>query len=144
MYTFIEFLCLIGILFFIILGIISFFKMNGKSIKNFIIAGALFVLFIFTSFTDPSNEAEYKEATENDTSTKPTKMVNKTEQPKLETSQKEKPKLSKPKNSDNLNKSCKTNVACKPKSEKAPIIETKKGKIEIGTFRIVFMVYGLL
>ncbi|MEH7514022.1 hypothetical protein V7146_15000 [Gottfriedia acidiceleris] len=142
MYTFIEFLCLIGILFFIILGINSYFKMNGKAIKNFIITGALFVLFIFTSFTDPSNEAEYNEATEKDISTKPTKIVNNTERTKLETSQKEKTKLSKHKNSDNLNKSCK--VVCKPKSEKEPIIEPKKVKIEKGTFRIVFMVYGLM
>lgn len=116
--------------------------MNGKSIKNFIITGALFVLFIFTSFTDPSNEADYNEATEKDISTKPTKIVNKIDQSKLETSQKEKTKLSKTKNSDNLNKSCK--VVCKPKSEKSPIIEPKEGKIEKGTFRIVFMVYGLL
>ncbi|KQL33772.1 hypothetical protein AN960_19135 [Bacillus sp. FJAT-25509] len=141
MYTFIEFLCLIGILFFIILGMISFFKMNGKALKNFIITGALFVIFIFTSFTDPSNEAEYNEATEKDISTKPTKIVNKTEHSKLETSQKEKTKLSIPKNSDNLKKSCKI---CKPKSEKKSIIEPKKVKIEKGTFRIVFMVYGLM
>ena len=144
MYTFIELLCLIGILFFIILGIISFFKMNGKSIKNFIITGALFALFIFTSITDPSNEAEHQEATKKDTSTKPTKIVYKAGHSKLETGQKEKTKLSKPKNSDNLIKSCKNKVGCKSKSDKAPIQEPKKVKIEKGTYRIVFMVNGLM
>ncbi|PGZ92076.1 hypothetical protein [Bacillus sp. AFS029533] len=144
MYTFIELLCLIGILFFIIKGINSFFKMNGKSIKNFIITGALFVLFIFTSFTDPSNEAEQIEATEKDTTTKPSKIIYKIEDSKLETGQKEKTKLSKPKNSDNLIKSCKNRVGCKSKSDKVPIQEPKKVKIEKGTYRIVFMVYGLM
>ncbi|PET68374.1 hypothetical protein CN514_10150 [Bacillus sp. AFS001701] len=144
MYTFIEFLCLIGVLFFIIKGIISFFKMNGKSLKNFIITGALFVLFIFTSIIDPSNEREHNEASEKDTSTKPTKIIYKTEHTKLETGQKEKIKLSKPKYSDNLIKSCKNKVGCKSKSDKAPIQEPKKVKIEKGTYRIVFMVYGLM
>lgn len=143
MYTFIEFLCLIGILFFIILGIISFFKMNEKSIKNFIITGVLFVLFIVTSFTDPSNETKYIEATEKDTSTKPTRIVNKTEHSKLETSQIEKTKLSIPKNSYNLIKSSKNKVKCKSKSDKAPIIEPQKGNLEKGTYKIVFMVFGL-
>jgi uncharacterized membrane protein YkgB len=123
LYTFIEFLCLIGILFFIIMGIISFFKMNGKSLKNFIITGALFVLFIFTSFTDPSNEAEHS---------------------KLETVQKEKTKRSKTKNNENVIKSCKNRVGCKSKSDKAPFQEPKKVKIEKETYRIVFMVYGLM
>ncbi|MEH7399486.1 MULTISPECIES: hypothetical protein [Bacillaceae] len=144
MYTFIEFLCLIGILFFIIKGIISFFKMNGKSLKNFIIAGALFFLFIFTSIADPSNEVEHKEATEKDKSIKPTKVIYKTEHSKLDTVQKEKTKISKPKNSENLIKSCKNRVGCKTKSDKAPIQEPKKVKIEKGTYRIVFMVYGLM
>ncbi|MGG0176291.1 hypothetical protein [Gottfriedia acidiceleris] len=143
MYTFIEFLCLIGILFFIIKGIVTFFKMNGKSLKNFIITGTLFVLFIFTSITDPSNEAEHKEATEKETSTKPTKIIYKTKHSKLETGKKEKTKLSKPKNSENLIKSCKNKVGCKSKSDKAPIQEPQKVKIEKGTYRIVFMVYGL-
>ncbi|PGM57077.1 hypothetical protein [Bacillus sp. AFS053548] len=144
MYTFIELLCLIGILFFIILGINSFFKMNGKSLKNFIMTGALFVLFILTSFTDPSNELEQNEATEIDISNKPTKIVNKTEHSNLDTGHKEKTKLSKPKNSEILIKSCKNRVECKSKSDKAPIQEPKKVKIEKGTYRIVFMVYGLM
>jgi len=144
LYTFIEFLCLIGILFFIIMGIISFFKMNGKSLKNFIITGALFVLFIFTSFTDPSNEAEHKEATEKDTSIKPTKVIYKAEHSKLETVQKEKTKRSKTKNNDNEIKSCKNRVGCKSKSDKAPFQEPKKVKIEKETYRIVFMVNGLM
>ncbi|MEE6450340.1 hypothetical protein RAH41_07200 [Gottfriedia acidiceleris] len=142
MYTFIEFLCLIGILFFIIRGIISFFKMNGKSLKNFIITGALFILFIFTSFTDPSNEAKHKEATEKETSTKPTKVY-KSEHSKLKTGQNE-TRLSTPKNSNNLIKSCKNKLGCNSKSDKAPIQERKKVKIEKGIFRIVFMVFGLM
>ncbi|UPM55616.1 hypothetical protein [Gottfriedia acidiceleris] len=144
MYTFIEFLCLIGILFFIIKGIISFFKMNGKSLKNFIIAGALFFLFIFTFITDPSYEAEQIEATEKDKSIKPTKVIYKTEHSKLETVQKEKTKISKPNNDQNLIKSCKNRVECNSKSDKVPIQDPKKVKIEKGTYRIVFIVYGLM
>ncbi len=106
--------------------------------------GALFILFIFTSFTDPSNEPEHKEATEIDISTKPTKKVNKTEHSNLDTGQKVKTKLSKPKTSENLIKSCKNRVGCKSKSDKVPIQEPKKVKTEKGTYRIVFMVYGLM
>lgn len=118
------------------MGINSFFKMNGKSLKNFMITGALFVLFIFTSLIDPSNETEHNEVTEKDKNTNPT-IVNKTVHTNLVTCQKEKTKIAKPTDNNNLIKSNKSNVRCKS-------IKPKKVKIEKGTYRIVFMVYGFM
>lgn len=71
MYTFLEVIFFIGAPIFIILGIISAIKKNGKAKKSYIIAGASFVLFIITASIDPSTKEDKKEPVAKETTTKP-------------------------------------------------------------------------
>lgn len=73
---FLAMISIIGFLVFLVMGIVSIFKKNGKTKKNFVLAGVLFVLFvIFVSLTETpedtvsdsnQNEAEAVEEEKDD------------------------------------------------------------------------------